>query len=297
MKKNFPIGQGHGVDGRYAGLPDPYGEEAYARIVVLPVPFDKTTTYKKGSDKGPEAIIEASRNIELYDIETKLEVYKRGIFTDKPIIATSSIEMLTAVHHRVQTLLDKDKFVVTLGGEHSIAYAPIKAHAEKYGKLTVVQFDAHADLQPAYEGDPWSHASAMARVREIPGVEKIISVGIRSMSIEETEFIDDNNTFYAHQLDSKGQWIDQVLQKLEGPIYITFDLDAFDPSIMPSTGTPEPGGLCWNDTLHLLRRIASECHLVGLDLVELCPNAHQHAPDYLAAKLLYKILSFKEWST
>ncbi len=286
------IGQGHGEEGRYAGLPDPYGSEKYSKIVILPVPFDMTTTYQKGSDKGPEALIEASRNMELYDIETNSKVYLKGIYTENAIHAESSEEMLENTYVKTKELLYKDKFVVVVGGEHAISYAPIKAHAEHYGTLTVLQFDAHADLQPAYEGNPWSHASVMARVKEIPQVEKVVSVGIRSMSDEELPLLDRENTFFGHQLEGN-HWINEVLKKLDGPIYITFDLDAFDSSLMPSTGTPEPGGLFWNQTMSLLKRVLEEKKVVGCDVVELCPNPFNLAPDYLAAKLIYKILSYK----
>lgn len=285
------IGQGHGIAGRYAGLPDPYGRVEDAQIVILPVPFDKTSTYQHGSDKGPEALIEASRNMELYDIETNSEVYLKGIYTDKPIHAETSDEMLLLTYNRAKEWILKDKFVVTLGGEHSISYASIKAHADHYGKLTVLQLDAHADLQEAYEGNPWSHASVMARVKEIPQVVKIVSVGIRSMSREELPFLDPSDTFFAHELERT--WVDRVLQKLAGPVYITFDLDVFDSSIMPSTGTPEPGGLNWNQAMNLLKRVTREKNVVGFDVVELCPNSSNVAPDFLAAKLIYKMLSYQ----
>lgn len=285
------MGQGHGIAGRYAGLPDPYGSEDFAKIVILPVPFDLTSTYKTGSKKGPEALIEASRNMELYDIETKFEVYKNGIYTSPPIRATTSEEMLEQTYKKTHELLKREKFVVMIGGEHSISYASIKAHAEQYGNLTVLQLDAHADLQPSYENNPWSHASVMARVKEIPEVSDIVSVGIRSMSNEEVPFINYSKTFFSHLLNR--EWIEDVLKHLQGPIYITFDLDVFDSGIMPSTGTPEPGGLDWNQALHLLKRVIQEKHVVGFDVVELCPNPQNIAPDYLAAKLIYKILSYK----
>lgn len=285
------IGQGIGEAGRYAGLPDPYGSKDFAKITILPIPFDKTTTYQKGSDKGPAALIEASRNLELYDIETDSEVYQLGIYTDSPILAETSEKMLHLAYNKAKELINKEKFVVTIGGEHSISYAPIKAHAEHYGKLTVLQFDAHTDLQPSYENDPWSHASVMYRVKEIPEVVKIVSVGIRSMSHEELPFLDRSNVFFAHLLE--GVWIDLVLDRLDGPIYITFDLDVFDSSLMPSTGTPEPGGISWNQSMELLKRVIKEKNVVGFDVVELCPNPTNVAPDYLAAKLIYKLLSYK----
>lgn len=285
------VGQGHGIAGRYAGLPDPYGNEEFAKVVIVPVPFDKTSTYQKGSDRGPDALIEASRNLELYDIETDSEVYLKGIYTDHPVHAETSEEMLRMAYDRTKGWLQKDKLVVTVGGEHSISYAPIKAHAELYGSLTVLQLDAHADLQPAYEENPWSHASVMARVKEIPEVSKIVSVGIRSMGVEELPLVDRPHTFFAHLLE--GPWIDRVLKKLTGPVYITFDLDVFDSSLMPSTGTPEPGGLTWNQSMGLLKRVIQEKHVVGFDVVELCPHPSNLAPDYLSAKLIYKLLSYQ----
>lgn len=283
------IGQGHGVEGRFAGLPDPYGNLEQAKIVLIPVPFDKTTTYQQGTDLGPAALIQASRNLELYDIETDFEVYKKGIYTADAIEADNSEEMLKNTYEATKKYLEQGKFVGILGGEHSITSAPIKAFKEKYPTLTVLQFDAHADLQPAYENNPWSHASVMARVKDLN--VKIVSVGIRSMSSEELVNVDRPNTFYAHELT--GDWIHQVLSCLSGPIYITFDLDAFDSSLMPSTGTPEPGGLFWNETLQLLKRVIQEKNVVGFDVVELCPSPTNHAPDYLAAKLIYKLLSYK----
>lgn len=283
------IGEGHGIEGRYGGLPDPYGALESAAIVLLPVPFDKTTTYSHGTDKGPSALIEASRHLELYDIETNAEVYLKGIHTAAPIEASSSEEMLEKSYEATKSFLDQGKFVVVVGGEHSISYAPIKAHLEKYPSLTVLQLDAHADLHPAYENNRWSHASAMARVKEL-GI-KIVSVGIRSMSSVELINVDLPNTFYAHELTNN--WIEEVIARLSGPIYITFDLDAFDPALMPSTGTPEPGGLFWNETMQLLKRVMKEKKVVGLDVVELCPNANNAAPDFLAAKLIYKMLSYK----
>ncbi len=287
------IGQGHGVEGRFTGLPDPYGLEASALIIMIPVPFDKTTTYQQGTDKGPKALIEASRNLELYDIETDSEVYKKGIYTAPAIQEETSEEMLKATYERTIHFLQQGKFVVVIGGEHSISYAPIRAYADHYKKLTVLQFDAHADLHPAYEGNPWSHASVMARVKELVNVEKIVSVGIRSMSSEELPNLDRANIFFAHNFDDENAWMDQVLERLAGPIYITFDLDVFDSSLMPSTGTPEPGGLSWNQALRLLKRVVRERRVVGFDVVELCPKADNPAPDYLAAKLVYKLLSYK----
>lgn len=292
MENQFPPGQGHGIAGRFAGLPDPYGLENFAKTIILPIPFDKTTTYQKGTDKGPEALIEASRHLELYDVETNNEVYLEGIYTAPPIIAHESKNMLEQAYLRTKDFLNRGKFVVVLGGEHSISYAPIRAHGEHFKNITVLQLDAHADLQPSYEGDPWSHAAVMARVKELPSVTRIVSVGIRSMAIEEKVNFDAPNTFFAHTLFDNESWIDQVIQKIDGPVYITFDLDAFDSSLMPSTGTPEPGGLQWYQAMKLLKRLAMEKTIIGFDVVELCPSPYNLAPDFLAAKLVYKLLSY-----
>jgi agmatinase len=285
-------GQGHGIAGRFAGLEDPYGRENFANIVLLPVPFDKTTTYQKGSDKGPEALIEASRNLELYDIETDSQVYLEGIFTASPVLEETSQEMLNSTYARIKKYLDHGKFVVTIGGEHSISFAPIRAHADHFQQISILQLDAHADQQPTYEDDPWSHACVMARVKELPNVTNYVAVGIRSMAIEEKVNVQESNTFYAHLLEKNDDWMDDVIAKLIDPVYITFDLDAFDSSLMPSTGTPEPGGLQWNQTLRLLKRVAQEKKIIGFDVVELCPAPTNKAPDYLAAKLIYKLLSY-----
>ncbi|MBA2368889.1 MAG: agmatinase [Candidatus Protochlamydia sp.] len=290
---DIPIGQGHGIAGRYAGLSDPFCSLAVSNIVILPVPFDQTSTYQKGCDKGPDALIEASRNMELYDIETDSEPYKKGIYTDAAIQADTSESMLELTFRRTKELLGLGKFVITIGGEHSISYASIRAHAEQAGTLTVLQLDAHSDLQNTYENNPWSHACVMARVREIPQVANIISVGIRSMSAEESASLDLPTTFFAHRLDPEGQWMDLVLEKLSSPLYITIDLDVFDSSLMPSTGTPEPGGLNWNQAMILLKRVIKEKNVIGFDVMELCPRPCNSAPDYLAAKLIYKLISYQ----
>jgi len=292
MTQEFPIGQGHGIEGRYGGLTDEFSHLDNSKIVILPVPFDLTTTYQHGTEKGPEALIEASRNMELYDIETNSTVYQMGIHTAQPVKATSCENMQRELYRRTAEYLSQGKFVVTLGGEHSISYAPIKAHLEKFPGISILQIDAHADLQDAYEGNPWSHASVMARVRELPGIGAIVAVGIRSMSEEEGQIVDKKRTFYGHSLDSAGKWIEEVVNHLGDNVYITFDLDGFDSSLMPSTGTPEPGGLHWNQAMDLLKKIAEKKKIVGLDVVELCPSPTNLAPDYLAAKLVYKILSY-----
>lgn len=279
--------QGHGLEGHYGGLPDKFST---SKIVILPIPFDQTTTYQHGADKGPVAIIEASRNLELYDIETDSEVYLNGICTLPSVTEKVSTKMCEVSYLKVLELLKQNKFVATLGGEHSISYGPIKAHGEHFSSISVLQLDAHADLQPSYEGNPWSHACIMARVRELPTVNTVVAVGIRSMSSEELPYLDRSKTFFSHDLSD--DWMEKVVDQLSDNVYLTLDLDVFDSSIMPSTGTPEPGGLDWNQVTQLLKLVIKKKNLVGFDVVELCPNPTNIAPDFLAAKLIYKILSY-----
>lgn len=262
-----------------------------SEIVLIPVPYDGTSTWVKGADKGPQAIIEASDSIEMWDIETQSEVYLRGIHTDSAVLEKTSPEaMFEAVYRRVNTRLSDKKFVGILGGEHSVSCGSIKAHTEKFSDLTVLQIDAHADLREEYYGSKFNHACVMRRVQEWC---RIVQVGIRSVCKEEIEFIDKNTIFYAHQLWQNNDWIDKVIEKLSSNVYLTIDLDGLDPSILPSTGTPEPGGLSWWQLLTLIERLTKTKKLVGFDVVELCPNPAEKSSDLLAAKLVYKILSMK----
>jgi len=289
---DLPIGQGHGLSGRFAGLPDEFANLENAKIVILPVPFDLTTTYQHGTNKGPAALIEASRNIELYDIETGSEIYKKGIFTAPAVTENSCETMRFALKKAVDEFLKENKFIVTLGGEHSISFSPIQAHVEHFPNLSILQFDAHADLQNAYEGNLWSHASVMARVIELP-VSSTVAVGIRSMSSEELENQKNVHTFFAHEIQDNSEWMEKAVNLIADDVYITFDLDVFDSSIMSSTGTPEPGGMNWHQVMKFLKLVIERKNLVGFDVVELCPSQSNLAPDYLAAKLVYKILSYK----
>lgn len=273
----------------FGGLAKEFSSYQNARIVILPTPFEKTTTWLKGCYKGPEAIIEASRNMELYDIETSLEVYKKGIFTEKDIQASSSEEMISRVCKKVEKLLNDKKFVVVLGGEHSISIGAIRAYAKFFKNINVLHLDAHSDRQEVHEGTKYNHACTMARVKEI--TKDIVSVGIRSMDYSELKNIDKTKIFYADEIYNSDIWIKKVVKKLSKNVYITIDLDVFDPGIMPSVGTPEPGGLGWYQILKLLRAVSESKNIVGFDVVELCPSQNK-APDFLAAKLIYKLLSY-----
>ncbi|HOV12557.1 MAG TPA: agmatinase, partial [Bacteroidales bacterium] len=255
------------------------------------VPYDGTSTWIKGADKGPDAILEASANMELYDIETDSEVYKQGIFTSSPVMEKSSPEKMTsAVYKNALKYVADNRFLITIGGEHSVSVGAIQAHAETYDRLTVLQFDAHSDMRPEYEGSPYNHACAMARAIEFCPV---VQVGIRSMDVEEKKYIIKSRVFFAEERMKNPGWMDKAVNLLSENVYLTIDLDVFDPSIMPSTGTPEPGGLFWYEVLEMIRKVNEKCNIVGFDVVELCPNKIDKAPDFLASKLIYKILSYK----
>jgi len=275
----------------YGDIPKQYSEYKTAKVVILPVPYDNTSTWIKGANKGPEALLEASANMELYDIETNSEVYKHGIYTAKPIVGYENPEDITmAIETAVEKYLTDKKLVVTIGGEHSVSIGAIQAYAKTFKNLTVVQIDAHADLRSEYENSRYNHACVMARVKEIC---PYLQIGIRSMSIEEKDAIVEDRVFWAEKIIKNPMWIQEVIQLLDQNVYITIDLDGFDPSILPSTGTPEPGGLSWYDVITLIKAISQKSNIVGFDIVELCPNPKEKSSDFIAAKLLYKILSYK----
>jgi agmatinase len=276
----------------FGDLPGEYSNLRDARIVIIPVPYDRTSTWIKGADKGPTAIIEASANMELYDIETGSEVYRKGIFTADALKVEDlpPEDMIEMVSEEVRHYIERGKFTVVVGGEHSVSIGSIKAHVKSSADVTVLQLDAHTDLRDEYNGSKYNHACVMARVREAC---PIVQVGVRSMDSSEKEFIDRGRVFFAEDIYSRTGWTDEAVGKLSGKVYVTIDLDVFDPSIMPSTGTPEPGGLLWYEVLRLLKAVSDKKDIVGFDVVELCPNEKNKAPDFLAAKLIYKMLSYK----
>lgn len=278
------------VPDNFCGLPPKYTKYRTSAIVVLPVPFDRTSSWIKGSDKGPRAIIKASQHMELYDIETGSEVYLKGIHTAKALHAGTSAKMISAVHAKVDAYLDDSKFAVVLGGEHTVSIGAIKAHLGHFEEMSILHLDAHADMRNIYENNKLSHACVMARVKEM--TDNIVSVGIRSIDASELKNINRENTFYASDMHKSRNWVQQVIKKLTGNVYLSIDLDVFDPSLMPSTGTPEPGGLDWYDVIDLLESVARNKNITGCDIVELCPTKSS-APDFIAAKLIYKIMSLK----
>jgi agmatinase len=274
----------------FGGLPEKFLSYENSKIAILPVPFDETSSWVKGSDRGPKAIIEASMNMELYDLETNSEVYKNGIFTSSEIISNSSEDMIKSVYQRVKGFIGDEKFVVTLGGEHTVSLPAVKAHHEDYNDISILHLDAHSDMRDSYLGNKYSHACVMARVKEI--TDNTISVGIRSMDSSELDNIIKDNVFFAEDIYNSKEWIGKAVEKLNKNVYITLDLDVFDPGILPSTGTPEPGGLDWYTMIELLKEVCKNRNLIGFDVVELMPTENK-ASDFLAAKLIYKLLSYK----
>ncbi|WP_291967782.1 agmatinase [Maribacter sp.] len=275
----------------YAGISDEFAQLEKSKIILIPVPYDGTSTWGKGADKGPEAFLEASENMELYDIETDSEVYKQGIHLTEPITENSSPEaMVNDVHNITKDFIKRNKFVTLFGGEHSISIGSIRAFNECFDNLTVLQIDAHADLRESYEGTKYNHACA---VYEASQTTNLVQVGIRSMDVIEKTVMDEEKTFFAHDMVADEYWSDKVIEAMTDNVFITLDLDAFDPSIMPSTGTPEPGGLLWYETLEFLKQVFEDKNVVGFDIVELCPNKNDKSSDFLAAKLYYKMLSYK----
>lgn len=282
-----------GAPGTFLGLPAAETPFEAARVVLLPVPYEATVSWMGGTRHGPSALIEASHYIELYDHELDSEPYHIGLHTLPELVLPGSgpADALAVLRETMDALLAAGKFVIMIGGEHSLSAPPILAHADRNdGPLSVLQLDAHTDLRPEYDGTPHSHASVMHRVRDRVGV---VPVGIRSLTKDERDLArrEQIPIVFSHELQQPG-WMDRVLDALGPDVYITFDVDYFSPALMPSTGTPEPGGGEWHPTLALLERVFRERRVVGCDVVELAPIPGLVAPDFLAAKLVYKMIGF-----
>jgi len=281
------------VPDNFLGIEEEYSNYKNAKVVVLPVAYEGTATYGKGASKGPKAIIEASKQVELYDSETGRNAYDIGIFTLGELKTKETSEkMIEAVYLAVKKEISSNKFVAMLGGEHSITAGAVKAFKEKFPDLSVLHIDAHADLREEYEGSKYNHACVMMRIFEMK--VPFVQVGIRSLCDEEAEFIRNKKikTFFAHDIHAGRKWIGDAISSLSKNVYITFDVDCLDPSIMPATGTPEPGGLGWYDALELLKTAAGSKNIVGFDIVELAPIKGLHFPDFTAAKLASKIIGY-----
>jgi agmatinase len=275
----------------FAGIEDKFADYKKAAVLLQSIPYDGTSTWGKGADNGFDAFIEASENMELYDIETDTEVYKKGVHilpanTEK----TSPEAVFNSVYHSTKNLLKTHKFLTFFGGEHSVSIGVIKAMYEQYPDITIVQLDAHADLRKSYMGSEYNHACALHDANEHANV---IQVGIRSMDVSEKQYLKKENCFFAKDIIGHSEWIKPAIAKMSGKVYITIDLDVFDPSIMPSTGTPEPGGLQWYPVVAFLKEIFKNKNVLGFDLVELAPLKDNKAANFLAAKLYYKMLSYK----
>lgn len=275
----------------YAGVEEHWGDYEKARILLQSIPYDGTSTWGKGADQGFEAFLDATDNMEVYDIETDSEVYQQGVHILDPIKEDSSPEaVFKTVYAKTQELLKTGKYLTFFGGEHSISIGVIKAFYEHHENLSVLQIDAHADLRPEFHDSPYNHACA---VYDASKNCNLVQVGIRSMDIEEKEHIQPGNCFFAHEMYGHDRWMDESIARLTDKVYLTIDLDAFDPSFLAATGTPEPGGMGWYETLKYLRRVFREKEVVGFDIVELAPESAHKASNFLAAKLYYKLLSYK----
>lgn len=277
----------------FGGLPEHYRNPASAQVAVLPVPYDRTSTWRKGADRGPAAIIEASQQVEWFDIPTGTEVYRRGIATLEPVLCDGGPEELAdLVEPRVAALLETGVLPVVLGGDHSVAIGAIRAASRCSNDASVLQIDAHADTRESYLGSRLNHACVMARARELCPV---VQVGIRAVDRSEMATLEPHRVFWAHAIAAAGpgdeSWMDDAVSPLADQVWVTIDLDAFDPSLVPATGTPEPGGLDWYQVTGLLERVARRRRVLGFDVVELLPIEGQWASEFLAAKLVYRFLS------
>ena len=280
----------------YLGLPDEFSALETSRIVVLPIPYDRTTSYMPGARFGPRAVMDASRNLETYDDELDLDVTERGIHTLPELeapVADPAVVMGEIREAARWVLAQDNKFLVTIGGDHSCSIGVLEAHAEKYENLSIVQFDAHADIKETWEGSEFSHACVMRPMGQ--RAQHVLSIGIRSMNREEAAYIKTRpevEILNVQRLRSDPTALEAAIDKLSENVYLTIDVDGFDPSIIPATGTPEPGGLFWHEGLDNLRMLARKRRIVGFDVMELAPIPGMVASDFVVAKLIYKTLGY-----
>ena len=288
----------YSVKKNFLGIGSEYSSFNNSKIVILPVPYEVTTSYGKGTAKGPEAILKASHYVEFFDEELKREVcFEKGICTLFPLKFRNRKEkkVIDYIYRNICRLIKKKKFVVTLGGEHTISIASVRAHYDLYPDVSILHFDAHSDLRDEYEGTKYSHACFAARILEF--TEDITQIGIRAQCREEYELIRRKNlrTFYSYEIRSGfygDDWMDKAINTLKQNVYITFDIDYFDPSLVRSTGTPEPDGFFWGETMYLLKKLGNTKKILGFDLVELSPRKQDPFSDFLSAKLVYKMLNY-----
>lgn len=288
-----------GIRSNFLGVPTSGSTWKRSRVAILPIPFEQTVSYGKGTSGGPAAILKASSYVEFYDEETRRDVSAGvGIATLPPLLTgrKKGAAAIEAIGSRAAGVIRSGKFLFSLGGEHTVTQALVRAHLDRYPDLSVLQIDAHSDLRPEYQGSPYSHASVMARICDFLDPKRIVQVGIRAQCEEEAEFIRARKitTLYAHQIRESGPraWMKRAVSKLSKHVYVTFDVDGLDPSVMPATGTPEPNGLFWDETMRLLRRVGAERDVVGCDVVEFSPLKGLHHPDLAAAKLVSKMINY-----
>ncbi len=280
-----------GANGDFLGLDEESSQVENALVWILPVPFDGSSTWLKGADQGPKALLAASEQVELYDMESHAEVHRLGIATLPQLPCPADLdpaELADTVEGLVAEIFRRGRFPVLLGGEHSVSIGAIRAAQKSHEGLGVVQIDAHADTREAYHGNSCNHACVMARARE---GGPIIQVGIRSMDAEELERMDTKRVHPAHVIHADPDWVKRIVPQLSARTWLTVDLDGFDSSLMPATGTPEPGGLFWHQVMELVRALSEHTEVVGFDVVELKPLSGNEAPDFLAARLVHRLLS------
>lgn len=275
----------------FAGIDEEFCTFEKAAVLLQSIPYDGTSTWGKGADRGFDAFLEALENMELYDIETDSEAYLHGIHILPDIEENESPErVFEVVYKKTKELLDGNKYLTVFGGEHSVSIGVIKAYYEKFENLTILQLDAHADLRESYGGTRYNHACALADANRNAN---LIQVGIRSADASEMRYLNRKQCYFAEDIYGNDSWMDESIAQMTDQVYLTIDLDVLDPSIMPATGTPEPGGLLWNTTIRYLRKVFEAKTVVGFDIVEFAPIEGQHAPQFLVAKLYYKLLSYK----
>jgi len=275
----------------FAGIGEEYAGFDEAGILLQSIPYDGTSTWGKGADSGFEVFLEAARNMEIYDIETDSEVFRQGIHILPEICEDTSPEAVYhAVLQKTRELLSLGKFLTFFGGEHSISIGIIEAFRKEYPELTVLQLDAHADLRPEYLGSPYNHACALHAASL---TTNLVQVGIRSMDKSEKQYLNPRQCFFAHEIHGYSSWMESSIELMGDLVYLTIDLDVLDPSIMPSTGTPEPGGMDWYTMLIYLEKVFKSKTVLGFDIVEFAPIPGLKAPGFLVAKLYYKLLSYK----
>lgn len=284
----------------YFGLPTEFSSKDNSKVVIVPVPYEVTVSYGKGTGKGPDAVLEASQQVELFDDELWIEPHKVGIYTHEPVIVEPVVgeetpDAFQTLADTIKPIIEVGKFPIVIGGEHSLSLGPIKACAELYPDLSILQIDAHADLRKSYDGNPYSHASVSYHAYKALPQPLITQVGIRNISQDEVNWLEEDkpniNIFWARQQD---RWnFHEIVNTLSDNVYLTIDIDGLDSSVMPSTGTPEPGGMSWYQLIELIKVLFVRKNVVGADIVELAPIPNLHGPDFLVAKLLYKIIGYK----